>query len=635
MKQDNIALLAAQLAGSTQWLSASDLALLLHTTTRTIRNYVQALNHNAGEKSLILSGPKGYRWNSEYEHLREHYILVRTPPESPRERELYILRELLYRGSADLLELADALMVSDRTVQLDLEQIRRRVRRFDVSLRLRKDRISLGGKESSLRHLSCACITRTTGTELLTLELIRGAFPLMDVSAIDQTLLETLSAHGLGLNAYAHYELLLLLLIQIVRIEQGHRIESGELPVESLSQTPDATCAAALAKGLGAQLGIEYLPAEIDYLTAMLLCKAEYDGPYDFLADTEFSELPERVRFSFEIVRRRFGAALFQTGVPRRLIHFCHRMIVRSRMRLRTYNPMTDALRAAEPYLYSCAGWVMTEFIKHYGVHPAAGETAFLALAFAELLPDRLQLEPPIRYVLICPSYGAIGNHLTMKLEQKFQPRLQQIALLDSLDVEQLPQADLCLSVLPLKNRRRLIQISPLLSEIDCEAIRREVNRLDYLRHRDALTACLTRYSQPAFFHQVVSVPSREEAITQICNALEQAGIVDERFCQTVLLREQADSTAIAHLIALPHACLSTVRHNTIYIYRSETPIPWGEDNVNLVILMAFRRDLLDDFKYAYTSLIKVLSHPKHVAAILNAKNLDDAIEAISKFNLE
>jgi mannitol/fructose-specific phosphotransferase system IIA component (Ntr-type) len=86
------------------------------------------------------------------------------------------------------------------------------------------------------------------------------------------------------------------------------------------------------------------------------------------------------------------------------------------------------------------------------------------------------------------------------------------------------------------------------------------------------------------------------------------------------------------HEIAMPHACTSGVRKNTIYILKSKTPIPWGEKSVKMVIFMALERSLLEDFRYLYCLLLRFLNHPKSFAGFVAAESFSMLMEQLSNF---
>ncbi len=634
MKRSNLERLAERLAEATDWLSAGELAVSLNTTTRTVRNYITELNKTEGGAPLIISGPKGYRWNTEQAQKRELYRISRTLPETPRERAYYLIRKLLFGKDTDLLQLSAALMVSDRTVQLDLEQLRSTLRGYGLSVRQQRDVMSLSGPETGMRRLAFDCIVQTCNTRLLSLKMLEQVFPELCVEQIDAQLNALLPSFGLTLNAYSRYDLLLLILIQITRIS-AERLIGLALPIRVPEHAPEYRCAAALAKWLEERLSVHYTAVEICYLTVLLVSKADSNAPLDTQTDEAFAELPEHVRRAFEIIRRRIGADLGAEEPPPALVQHLYRMIVRVRMGISVYDPISDVLKTHSPYLYDCAAWMMTQFVQAYHIAPGGGEVAFLALRLHLLLNADLEAVLPIRCTLICPEFGGIADEVSSKLLEKFSPRLRLEPVIRSLDLETLPPSELCLSVLPLESKRKAVLISPFLTEQDCELVRKELLRVDRSRTRDYLSSYLSCYSGPQFFEIAEGFANREDVLGHICSALSREDVVGPAFYDTVMQRELAVSTAVFHQAALPHACISGVRKNTIYLLKSKTPIPWGEDRVRLVILMALQRALLADFKYIYSLFLRLLSQPKNLAAFLEAESFQSLLDAVSHMNAE
>ena len=468
-------------------------------------------------------------------------------------------------------------MVADRTVQSDLEQIRFRLYKYNLRLRQRRENFSITGKEKDKRRLARYCIARTCKTRLYTREFLAYAFPLVDVSAVDMTVQRVLHTHKLLLNAYSRYDFLLLLLIQMDRLQHGEYLTDENFLAADLKKTPDYSAAQEIAPALSILCNVTFSEQEIKYMTALLLSKAEYVGSDRFLENTLYHDLPDQIRYSLNVLQRRLGVDFTQEPFPEQLTHYFHRLIIRSAMDLPTFNPLADTLRSGQVILYNCAAWIMTQFIEQYHIAPSGGEIGFLTLKLGEYIGHDLQTDIPITYTLVCPCFGNISQRLLESIAQIFGPMLQLVSLVNTLDVEHIPPADLCLSVLPLENQRRLVHISPLLTEIDCETIRREISKIERVRRRNSLINYLTCYAHPDYFERDQPFNSTEETIHHMCERLCRKTAVGEDFEQVVLLREASDSTAFSNLIALPHACLSSVTHNSLYIILNQEPILWGE----------------------------------------------------------
>lgn len=635
VKSSNLELLVSQLAGASDWLSAGELAVLLQTTTRTVRNYVRDLNAGAGNVPLVISGVKGYRWNAEVDNLREMYQIARVQPQTPLERELYILRKLLYNQSSGLTQLSEELMVSERTIQLDLEQIRSLLRRYHLSLRQRREVIRVHGMEVDKRRLSYYCIEQTCKTRLFTLKFLEYVFPQFDIPALDNLVQDALENHQLSLNAYCRYDLLLLLLIQVNRMEHGEYLSNHELPVSELEESPDYAAAQRITSALGDQYHLEYTSLEVEYAAALILSKADYWGDSSFLEKTVYWMLPKQIEYELDTLHRSMSIDFTGEEMSAQLVHFFHRMIVRGLMSLPTFNPLANVLRVSEPNLYNSAAWIMAQFISLYQIKPDDGEVGFLTLKLWELVESGRHMDKPITYTLVCPQLGTLSQRLVRTLDTKFGPRLRPGHIINTVDVENIPASDMCLSVLLLENKRRLIHISPLLSEANCEAIRREIGRIDRMRCRDFLTAYLTCYAQSDFFERDHTFSTMEDAVHYMCQRLNAQSCVDETFEKIILQRENASSTAFFQLVALPHACGTCVKRNSLYIILNRSPMPWERGSVNLVVLMALERGLMEDFKFIYQLFIKIFAHPSNLTAVLQAKDLFSFIEIISKISID
>ena len=94
MKETRIKRLLSYLMVTEGWHSAEELASYLHTTTRTIRNYIHELQSRPDV--MIESSVRGYRWAPGSSIAYVAMYPTDTTPFTPTDRMLYALRHFLW-----------------------------------------------------------------------------------------------------------------------------------------------------------------------------------------------------------------------------------------------------------------------------------------------------------------------------------------------------------------------------------------------------------------------------------------------------------------------------------------------------------------------------------------------------------
>ncbi|MBR6232963.1 MAG: HTH domain-containing protein, partial [Erysipelotrichaceae bacterium] len=218
MKNENIRYLIASLSARNDYISANELASYLHTTTRTIRNYVRQINQDYQEE-VILTSHKGYRFNAA--HSLVPLLDEEEEFDTPDKRSSHILRELCFLDTLkqeplSITSLCDEMSVSQRTLEIDLESVRKTLKEFNVALHIRKESLTVSGKESDLRSLIFHLIADQK--DFLQVSHLEAVYPAMSFQTLIPSMEDILSNSGLSIDAYHILPLILRIIIQLMRV---------------------------------------------------------------------------------------------------------------------------------------------------------------------------------------------------------------------------------------------------------------------------------------------------------------------------------------------------------------------------------------------------------------------------------
>ncbi|MDY3829974.1 MAG: HTH domain-containing protein, partial [Erysipelotrichaceae bacterium] len=195
----------------TSALLASD----LQVSKRTIINTIKEIN---SKEKIIYATNKGYK-------LAKRYIVNDQNNESPIERRDYIIWILLTNKDINIYDLADTLYVSSSTIKNDIDELRKELlRKFNLSIIYKKDRISLSGKEKDIRRLFDWRIRKESRDNFTTLNFLQIRFPQLDIAQIKVIIQSELQKQGVFINDFQLIAIILHLCITILRAESNNYI---------------------------------------------------------------------------------------------------------------------------------------------------------------------------------------------------------------------------------------------------------------------------------------------------------------------------------------------------------------------------------------------------------------------------
>ena len=116
---------------------------------------------------------------------------------------------------------------------------------------------------------------------------------------------------------------------------------------------------------------------------------------------------------------------------------------------------------------------------------------------------------------------------------------------------------------------------------------------------------------------------TEEVVINDLCSLLKDKDYVDDTFMQKVYNREKAAGTAFGN-IAIPHATDMDALKTSVAVAISPSGITWGENIVNVVLLLAINKADRHLFREVYESLISLFGDSYVLKQISQIKSFDD-----------
>ncbi len=614
--------LVAYLVSADGWVTAGELADQLAVTTRSVRSYVTAIKAMAHPLEVIASSTSGYRLNRDaysafQARRRDHET------ESPRDRMYHVVRSLSDAvDGLDIYALAEALFVSESTIEADLRKLRSELDGSGLILARRENTVSLRGSERELRRL-ISRLFRDEGTQgFLELDSIEREFGSADLRAFKTDLIAMLDGHGYLVNEYGINNVLLHLAIAV---DRQRRAAGGDGPTTSIATPPRSTPIRSEFDGLVRRHFDVALPGyDVEYLEKLLTTRVVTRGhrgmPIDSIDDDQHTARAiALVRRVVERVGVEYLVDLDNEEFIVRLSLHVGNLIARARDQSYSRNPMSRSLKTSYPMIYELAVFMASEVQRSEGISINDDEISYIAMHVGSYLERQSRREERVTVALVCPNYYDIQLTLRTRLESILGDEIQVETVITRTDVDWEDLAtDLVLTTIGAGSMSdSVVVIQPFLTDGDIESIRRAIGRVRRIRHRSRLKGDLLLYFDPALFLRNFHTRDEVSMIRALGDRMIQAGVIDQTYVAGAIERELMSSTAFTDNLAVPHSMTMSAARTAMCIVVNETPMDWGESRVNVVALIAFSSSDRSTFQSVFDQFVSVFADRDEVQQLI------------------
>ena len=631
MKRDKLYELINHLSQSSDWIPASILAEKLHTTTRTIRNYVKQINSTIEGQIFIIGSRDGYKWQGGNGDVLGVYSALDSTPDSAVERIRFLMRQLTYSDtvcadrSLTIEVLCEKLFISENTLMQDVEEIRKILKEYDISLHINKGVFSLSGKETDKRRLIYDRMQQQKKDPILSFRYLVYAFPDLNIDRFNNFLSQILYENGLEADGYHVYNLLLYVILQFYRITGGHTVAAEEVKIPNIRRYPDYNAAICFSKIMEEEFSCSFSQEEKHYLTMLFISLCHHHGDIP-----DFHE--DKIELADGLIRHlktHDFIIIDEAVLKKELINFLSRTIIRNKYKISSENPFEESLKTELSETYDAAAWIMSEFVGIEDIQITQSDLSYLTLLLERSLNNKRAFVRPVNTILICPDFYGLTSDLLKKLKVHFADQLKIEHVMRTCDIEDLPPAELYISLLPSLKLKNLVMISPSFKAEDIFNIQQKLLQIRKEKMIENISSYILENTSDSFFETKCSFKNQEEALDHISDELLKKNVVDESFIQQIKKRERIDASDYHKIIAIPHASLKTIEKDLIYIIISQKPIPWGNSQVNFIFYIISRRDHSKKMLNFCNDIIRLSEDPKITKKILSCNDYSSFISCI------
>lgn len=621
------------------FLTAAQLAQIIHVSTRSIKNYIKSLN--AQYPNIIQSSYKGYLLNKEiFNHVQEE--TNDHLPQTTKERISYILNLLISNDEdfvLDLNDLCDELYISMSTLKNDLKRVKGIVSKYDLYLDATSTTISLKGNETNRRKLLSSLLQDESDNSFLNINFLQETFHDIDMNDIKSSILSVFKKNHYFINDYSLQSLVIHTTIAIDRIKNGY-CSSKNINSQFHFDIPEYDIAKELFKILGKKYSLIYSNDEIYDLALMISSRAtsidfhevDITNIREFIGENCYN----LVTFLIAEMNRLYYIDLSENEFFVRFALHIHNLLIRSNHHNFCKNPLAKSIKKTCPLIFDMSVTIANLINKQENIHINDDEIGYIAFHLGSTIEMKKKHADKISAVLFSQNYYDMSFQLSRKINDYFKDRLIITNLINNEeDLIKNRKNDLVITTIPLPYEFYtlfpIVNINVFPSSQDLNNIETQLNQIEHNKKKKIFEENLLKITSKQLFDASHHFDHKDDCINFICNELQQSGYVDSSFKNEIYERENLSSTAYG-TFAIPHTIKMNAKKTGMYVLISKNAINWDDNKVYIVLLMCFCATERKIFNDTFSTLADILSNQNCLQKLYQCTNYEDFIKIISNY---
>ncbi|VYU48010.1 putative licABCH operon regulator [Enterococcus casseliflavus] len=346
-----------------------------------------------------------------------------------------------------------------------------------------------------------------------------------------------------------------------------------------------------LLKEIEEQHIYQFSPKEVQYLTYLIV-----GSGLKFFMKSE--KIPfvfrGKVRNLIQKISEGLGTDLTQDNrLEEDVTIHLYQLLLRIEAQTTVINPLLEEIKQNYPALYGVVWFSLHDFLKAYPVGISDDEIGFVTIHFQAAIERMRRMN---KIIFVCPNGVGTSSFVSAKIRRI----LPEIDSIETVSVEKLKQMDISaidfiISTIDLVGiQKPVVRISPMVTNRDMKRIMNHYIDLvidnEAVVDQNGLLLQAQSMIQPTVFFERFA--SKTEAINFL---IKQTPFSDEKrkaqFQQSVIEREQLQSTYLDNGFAIPHGNPNYVEKTAISILLLDQPVEWGNQKADIIILLMIRED--------------------------------------------
>jgi lichenan operon transcriptional antiterminator len=626
------------------WTKASEISKKLDVSDRTIRDDIKLINEIISEHNLRIesSRGKGYRIREKDKKFFSKLISIEQGkvPILPEERIKFIIERLLaQREGVDLFYLAEEMLVSEQTIELDIKRIKNILKDKHLGLKIsrKNNRFFIEGEEIYQRYLLCSVVMDGTFESLLDLYNYSPYLKGVNLIKIKNILLKNIEDSNFVFSDLDLVSLIIHCAVSVQRMKQNFYLESEENLDVKVDSKEVVEIAKNIAEDLNKEYGIIFNELEIANMAQNIsLKKASLHHQHLKLEQGYVNETSmDLVGLLLEGVRDEFNLDLTEDKHLKVYLSSHIDSLIKRISHNRVYNnPYLDEIKNSYPYLFEIAVFIRKRFYELTNMIMREDEIGYIAIHLGAAVERQKAKEPIKKVALVSHASMAYKQLLYNKLQNLFSHKVKIIGPFPIYEIDKIKGQDIDMIIstvrLPESTNIPNVIISTPLTDGDVLQIKKFIDDFDNEQERKRLTRQIKKYVDKDLFYSGLDFKKPNDVIEFMSEKMIQKGFVPKDFKELVFKREKISPTSFDNLIAMPHSIESNGYKTGISVLVLKEPMKWSEKNVQIVFMFSLKKGEHKELKNVYRLIQElVLGNRESVKKLIEIKNFDEFIEEL------
>ena len=620
-----------------EYTPVSSLQSLLNITDRTIRNDILEINDTLSAYGALVKLKRNYGYYIEITDDKKYSDFLKTFEHSDdkkmnidtsEERIKYILNELL--SSEDYVsmdELSETVFISKNTLNKYIKIIKNIVNKYDLEYITKPSSgVKIIGSEDRIRKLYVEYILSANFNEYVTsfTKEERSIFSYIDLDWLRKITIDQLNSHFVKTSDYNMKNIIIHLALMTTRVLGNHYINLYNI-------TPDSSIMG-LINGLCREIEGKYdiilSQSEKNYMYLQLIANTHLDITY---IDDE--KLRDSINQMLEVIYTDFNFDLRNDEILCADLFRHLKSIFTSKLYdLNSNNPLLETIKTNYPLEYEIT---LTAIAKTFVFEPYVlkeddvGYVSVYIGAAIERCYYKSQKKKNV--ILVCGSGHATTRMLETRLNIVFPDKINIVKCLSyneysSYTKEDVEDIDFVITTITLDNNLLpSVMVDFALNNKDVESINRHLSKMLHKRLQ-----MFEHFFDKDLFMRLKGNTSKEDVIRTMYQKTYDKGIVDERFIDSVLKREEIGKTNMNDVFALPHPMELCATDTKVVVALLDNPIKWNESNmIQIVFMLVIKQGEQTDFEHLYDIFIEIISDSKLQQKIINSQTYEEFMDVL------
>lgn len=614
----------------TEYITAQALADKLNISERSVRTRIKEINSECKGKGILIQSKARHGFFADSDskvHIRSLLDKDKSMsdiPVSAEERLQFLCVYLLYLKTYIKMEdLCDMMFISKGTLSSTLKETEKMYSDFNIRIIRRPNYgIKAEGTEFNIRRFLCDVFVSQKflweagqlhqQQTLLSIGQVVG----QHIKTFDKTFSET------AFQAFVDY-----IYIAIHRMREGFFL-SIDVNKKDYVEKKDYYFVETLTDDLSKEYGVVWPEHEKLGLAVWLVGNNSRRELIRYKENLVILDnINSMIREMLDAIYREFnidfrGNLELHISLAKHMVP----MDIRLKYGLDLENPLLNNIRSTYGLAYLIADFA-SRFLENYYDSPVSeNETGYLAAIFALAL-DKINMDPDRKRVLVvCSSGRANAQFLKHQIEKEFHDYLEPLSViggyeLDSVDFNDF---DLIFSTIPISISVPvpIIEISEFLTQDDQTNVR--------LALQSDPASVWEKYYRKELFFPCIKGQTKEDVLREMCDRVSEHCSMPEDLLSSILKREKMLTTDVGCGAALPHPDRLVCNNTVAAVGILSHPVPWGRQDVNLVILALIGKKEDPDIQKFYEGTIRLISDENSMKELVEKKDYRTLIRLLS-----